>query len=230
MELIDFLLETQIAIRDEVEKDVGPGEVPVPPEVVFTERLMAHMADEGITFDPVVCHFEAKVSSHNLKISGYAVSDTTDESANPDRLDLFVSLYKNASELVSVPDAEIRTAAKEGVQFLRFCAAGRLAGKIDETNDVYSLVVDVERIFSGLDSIRIFVITDGVAKTRSYEPLDVAGKQVRLEIMDIQRLFNHVQQGRPRDELVVKLRNRYAELRCPAYGFLVQGMTSMTMP
>ena len=203
MELIDFLLETQVAIRDEVEKDVGPGEIPVPPEVIFTERLMAHMADEGITFDPVVCHFEAKVSSHNLKISGYAVSDTTDESGNPDRLDLFVSLYKNASELVSVPDSEIRTAAKEGVQFLRFCAAGRLSGKIDETNDVYSLVVDVERIFSGLDSIRIFVITDGVAKTRSYEPLDVAGKQVRLEIMDIQRLFNHVQQGRPRDELVV---------------------------
>lgn len=203
MELIEFLIETQTAIRDEVEKDVAPGEAPVPPEAIFTERLMAHMADEGITFDPVVCHYEAKVSNHNLKISGYAVSDTTDESGNPDRLDLFVSLYKGTHELISIPDAEIRTAAKEGVQFLRFCAAGKLAGKLDETNDVYPLVADVEHIFSGLNSIRVFVITDAVAKTRSYEPLEVAGKQVRLEIMDIQRLFNHVQQGRPRDELVV---------------------------
>lgn len=203
MELIDFLLETQAAIKEEVERDVGPGEVPLPAEAVFTERLMAHMAEEGLTFDPVVCHYEAKVSNHNLKISGYAVSDTTDDDGKPDRLDLFVSLYKGVSELASVPDAEIRTAAKEGIQFLRFCASGRLSGKLDETNDVYPLVIDVERIFSSLDSIRIFVITDGVAKSRSYEPLDVAGKQVRLEIMDIQRLFNHVQQGRPRDELVV---------------------------
>ncbi len=28
MELVDFLRETQAAIRDEVEKDIGPGEAP----------------------------------------------------------------------------------------------------------------------------------------------------------------------------------------------------------
>ena len=86
MELVDFLRETQAAIRDEVEKDIGPGEAPIPPEAVFTEHVMTHMADEGITFEPTVCHYEALVpgsfggrgSNYKVKISGYAVSDTTD--------------------------------------------------------------------------------------------------------------------------------------------------------
>ncbi|HCL3801869.1 TPA: AIPR family protein, partial [Pseudomonas aeruginosa] len=207
MELVDFLRETQAAIRDEVEKDIGPGEAPIPPEAVFTEHVMTHMADEGITFEPTVCHYEAKVGTYKVKISGYSVSDTTDDSGNPDRLDLFVSLYKGVDELEPLPDSEAGKAAKEGLQFLKFCATGQLSGKLDETNDAYALVTEVERIFKTLDSIRIFVITDAVAKTRNYAPQEVEGKQVRLEIMDIQRLFNHWQQGRPRDELVVNFRD-----------------------
>lgn len=203
MELVDFLRETQSAIREEVEKDVGPGEVPLPPEAIFTEHVMTHMADEGITFEPTVCHYEAKVGSYKVKISGYSVSDSSDDAGNPDRLDLFVSLYKGLDSVEPLADVEVGKAAKEGLQFLRFCATGQLSGKLDETNDAYALVTEVERIFKTLDSIRIFVITDAVAKTRNYSPQEVEGKQVRLEIMDIQRLFNHWQQGRPRDELVV---------------------------
>jgi hypothetical protein len=215
MELVKFLRETQDVIRDEVEKDIGPGDMPSPPEAIFTEHVMTHMAAEGITFEPTVCHYEALVpgsfgargSNYKVKISGYAVSDTTDEAGNPDRLDLFVSLYKGLEEVESLPDQEVGKAAKEGLQFLRFCATGQLSGKIDKTNDAYALVSEVERIFKTLDSIRIFIITDALAKTRSYAPQDVEGKQVRLEIMDIQRLFNHWQQGRPRDELVVNFKD-----------------------
>lgn len=138
MELVDFLRETQAAIRDEVEKDIGPGEAPIPAEAVFTEHVMTHMADEGITFEPTVCHYEAKVGTYKVKISGYSVSDTTDDSGNPDRLDLFVSLYKGVDELEPLPDSEAGKAAKEGLQFLRFCATGQLSGKLDETNDAYA--------------------------------------------------------------------------------------------
>lgn len=215
MELADFLQETQAAIRTEVEKDVGPGEAPVPPEAIFTEHVMAHMSNEGITFEPTVCHYEALVpgrfgargSSYKVKISGYAVSDTTDDAGNPDRLDLFVSLYKGLDELDSLPDSEVGKAAKEGLQFLRFCATGQLSSKLDATNDAYALVTEVERIFKALDSIRIFIITDAVAKTRNYAPHEIEGRQVRLEVMDIQRLFNHMQEGRPRDELVVNFKD-----------------------
>ncbi len=203
MELVEFLRDTQAAIREEVLKEAPPGEAPVPAEAVFTEHVMAHMASEGITFEPTVCHYGAMVGAYKVKISGYSVSDTVDASGHPDRLDLFVSLYKGLEDIEIVPDTEVGKAAKQGLHFLRFCATGKLSKAIDETNEVYPLVTEVERIFGSLDSIRVFVITDGHVKTRNYAPQDIEGKQVRLEVMDIQRLFNHWQQGKPRDELVV---------------------------
>ncbi len=161
------------------------------------------MAEQGITFEPQVCHYGAKVGNFNIKISGFAVSDTSDDSGNPDRLDLFVSLYKGLTSVDSLPDSEVVRAAKQGLNFLKFCATGQLSSKLDQTHDAYALVKEVESVFKTLESIRIFVITDASAKTRNYSPQEVEGKQVRVEVMDVQRLYNHWQQGRPRDELVV---------------------------
>ncbi|MBH3432643.1 AIPR family protein [Pseudomonas citronellolis] len=207
MELVDFLRETQDAIREELGKDMAPGKIPVSAEELFTEQVMNHMAEQGITFDTNVCHYEARVSTFKVKISGYSVSDTTDENGFPDRLDLFVSLYRGLDEIESLPDQEIGRAATQGLQFLRLCARNQLSKRLDETNNVFALATEVERIFGNLDSIRVFVITDAKVKTRDYAPQDVEGKQVRVEVMDIQRLFNHWQQGRPRDEVVVNFQD-----------------------
>lgn len=203
MELVDFLRDVQTEIRDELKKEHTPGKIPVSAEELFTEQIMSYLADQAITFDTNVCHYEAKLGNYKVKLSGYSVSDTNDDDGNPDRLDLFVSLYKGLDEVESLADAEVARAASQGLNFLRFCAKNQLSSKLDETNNVYSLVTEVERIFDNLDSIRIFIITDAKVKTRDYAPQEVEGKQVRIELMDIQRLFNHWQQGRPRDELVV---------------------------
>src|SRR5690554_648050 len=120
MELVDFLRETQASIREEVERDLGPGEMPSSAEEVFTEQVMEHMANEGITFDPEVCHYGAMIAGKGkgkVKISGYAIPRSVDDEDAPDRLDLFVSLYKGGIELENVPDAEVGRAAKEGLQF-----------------------------------------------------------------------------------------------------------------
>ncbi|MGY4526931.1 AIPR family protein [Pseudomonas sp. TE21394] len=203
MELVEFLQDTQTAIRDELSKDFVPGKIPVSAEELFTEQVMNHLSDQGITFDTNVCHYEAKVGRHKVKLSGYSVSDTTDEAGNPDRLDLFVSLYKGSDQVELLADQEVARAASQGIQFLRFCANNQLSKQLDETNNVYALVSEVERIFANLDSIRVFIITDARVKTRDYAPHEVENKQVRVEVMDIQRLFNHLQQGHSRDELVV---------------------------
>jgi len=133
MELLDFLLDTQASIRDEVAKELVPGEAPVPAEAVFSAHIMTHMADQGITFEPTSCHYEARIGNSKVKVSGYAVSDTTDERGNPDRLDLFVSLYRGAETLEQIPDAEVGRAARLGLQFLKFSASGKLSRELDET-------------------------------------------------------------------------------------------------
>jgi hypothetical protein len=56
MTLFDFLLETQAEVRAPDERRVSPTPNSSSPRVV-----MQHLADVGMTFDPVVCHYQAEV-------------------------------------------------------------------------------------------------------------------------------------------------------------------------
>ncbi|MBS0174228.1 MAG: AIPR family protein [Nitrospira sp.] len=191
MTLDDFLDETRIEIAAQM-SDGSPFA-----ELVFCEVVMQHLVEAGMTFEPVVCHFQGRVGNANLRLSGYAISDDADQ------LDLFVSLYQGFDTPTPVQDEESKTAAKQCVRFLELCAAGRLAERLDPSSDAHSLALTIREIYDGLEQVRVFVLTDGVAKSKSFKPREVAGKSVRLEVMDIERLFRHRSEGKPRDELVL---------------------------
>jgi hypothetical protein len=76
---------------------------------------------------------------------------------------------------------------------------------MDQSHDAYPLVCTIEEAYPDLDQIRVYVLTDRKAKTRNFQTREIQGKTIKLEVMDIERLFNHWQSGKPRDELVVNL-------------------------
>jgi hypothetical protein len=191
MNLSEFLSETQASVRSQM-RDGALYE-----ELVFAGIVMDHMSEIGMTFEPVECHFEGKVSNANLRLSGYSVSDENDQ------LDLFVSLYGNVDIPTPIPDSETKTAVEQCLRFLSLCAEGKMAPKLDPSSDVRSLAETLHAIYNDLEQIRVYVITDKVAKSKSFKTRDIGGKAVRLEVMDIERLHRHWSEGKPRDELVV---------------------------
>ena len=191
MNLPEFLRETQAAVRSQM-RDGALYE-----ELVFSGIVMDHMSDIGMTFEPVECHFEGKIGNANLRLSGYSLSEENDQ------LDLFVSLYANIDAPTLVPDAETKTAVEQCLRFLSLCAEGKMAPKLDPSSDVRSLAETLQAIYDDLEQIRVYVITDRVAKSKSFKTRDIGGKAVRLEVMDIERLHRHWSEGKPRDELVV---------------------------
>ena len=198
MELIEFLRQTQAEVRSEIGDRLGePNDAYPYPESVFAEVVMQHMSEIGMTFDPVVCHYAAKIGNASLRLSGFAVSEEADQ------LDLFVSLYDGVDELAPIPDSQTKTAAEQCIRFLAKCAQGRLASTMDQSNDAYTLALTIQGIYSNLDQIRVYVLTDRQAKSKNFKPRDVNGKTVKLEVMDIERLYRHWSEGKPRDELVV---------------------------
>lgn len=198
MELIDFLHKTQRDVREEMAlRAAEPGEATPFAELVFTEVVTRHMCDIGMTFEPQICHYSARVGEGVLRLSGYALSEETDQ------LDLYVSLYDGCDDLVGVTDAETTRAAEQCSRFLNQCVSGGLVKRMDESHDAFPLVQTIEKAYVGLDQIRIYVLTDRKAKTRNFQTRQIQGKTVKLEVMDIERLFNHWQSGKPRDELVV---------------------------
>jgi hypothetical protein len=198
MELDEFLLQTRAEVREAIADRLSvPGSAYPYEETIFTEVVMEHMSEIGMTFEPEACHYAATVGNARLRLSGYAVSDDADQ------LDLFVSLYEGVETIAPIPDSETKTAAEQCLRFLSRCAQGRLAGTMDQSNDAYAVAHTIKDVYQQLDQIRIYVLTDRQAKTKNFKAREVQGKTVKLEVMDIERLWRHWSEGKPRDELVV---------------------------
>ena len=191
MDLSDFLRETQAQVRAQMSEGSPFA------ELVFSEIVMQHMAEIGMTFEPVACHFQGKIGNAVLRLSGYALSEEQDQ------LDLFVSLYEGVDVSTPVPDSDTKIAVEQCLRFLTLCAEGKMAPKLEPSSDVRSLAETLQAIYDDLEQVRVFVLTDQVAKSKSFKTRDIGGKAVRLEVMDIERLHRHWSEGKPRDELVV---------------------------
>lgn len=203
MTLQEFLVQTRSEVNAAVSEALVEGNY-LNAELAFTDIVLRHMYETGMTFDPQLLHIERQLPNGKLKLNGYSVSDDVDQ------LDLYVTLYgggdllKTDGDTVSgIPDSEVTKAAEQCLRFLKNAVEGKLATALDPSDDAYELSMTVRDAYSNLDQIRIYVLTDRQAKTRVFKPRDIAGKSIRLEVMDIERLFNHWSEGKPRDELIV---------------------------
>lgn len=198
MDLSDFLKEmlkdVDAAIADGLD---GVGTAYPHAETVFADIVMQHMADIGMTTEPHLCHLIGKDRNANLRLSGWALADDREQ------LDLFVSLFDGSPELSQIPDSETKAAAAQCLRFLASCVESNFASRIDESNDAYALAALLPEVYPSLEQIRIYVLTDRKANSKSFASREIAGKAVKLEVMDIERLHRHMSEGKPRDELVV---------------------------
>jgi hypothetical protein len=196
MTLEEFLIQTQTDVQAQVSGRLAEGGW-LPAEAAFTEVVMNHLAEIGMTSEPRVLHVERQVGNAVLRLSGYAVSEEGDQ------LDLFVSIYSGADTVQPVSDAEIKTAADQCIRFLGKAVEGQLKSVLDPADDAYELILTLQDCYATLDQIRICVLTDRQAKSKSFKPREVSGRSIRLEVFDIERLFRHWSEGKPRDELVI---------------------------
>lgn len=201
MELIDFLRQTRARVNDQARERLSEPGADYPfEESVFTEIVMEHLEDIGMTYEPQVCHLDSRISNARLRLSGFAISQ------DGEQVDLFVSLYSGAEELTNIPDSATKDAAMQCLRFLARCADGRLMKGMESANPAYDLVVNLNHSFPTLTEVRIFVITDCVAKSKRFAPQEVGKRTIKLEVMDIERLHRHWSEGKPREEIIIDFR------------------------
>lgn len=198
MELIDFLRQIHAEIRERINSPDCPSPYD---ELVFTEIITQHMAEIGMTFESVViCPHEGRVKNAIVRMSGYSLSEDNQQ------FDLFINLYSGTDELKSVSEKDIVTAAEQCWRFLKGSADGSLLKALDDASDAYMLATTIKECYKDLDQIRIYVLTDQQAKVKHFNPRDMGGKLVKLEVMDIERLHNHLLEGKPRDEVTINFK------------------------
>ena len=204
MELKEFFDLICSEIQDSIADKLRLGEEYPYAEVEFVTRFVEHMKESGMTFpDSQICTHQGKVGRATIKISGYAFSLFEEEVK---QLDLFVANYKGNEKLEEISKQELLLAAKHCFQFLTESANGRLSEVLEKSSDVYGLATLVRDSFPSIEQIRIYVITDRVSRIKNFVSKTINDKTVKLEVMDIERLYRHTVAGKPRDEIVVNLK------------------------
>lgn len=170
----------------------------------FADIMFEYLREAEEIEDGISCFFERR----GLRCSGYFVSEDNE------RLDLFLVLPNLDGIASSVPKSEIDQAFKRLRAFLEK-ALGGLHDNLESALDGYDMARSVFDARSELSSVRLFVITDGLAKIDRIENEMIGEMEVSSHLWDLQRLHRTVSSGSLREPIRVDFaRLNGSPIRC----------------
>lgn len=183
-ELLKFFTD----IQEEVKTSLISQEDGSNPEQLFTDYVLALLADAGETENYRICYDE-KISKRGVehKINAYALYE------NYETLDLFITIYSSGDNLVSIPKADVDKAVEKLSKFFRNAVYKDYVNEIEESSEVFDLahtLASSSEITEFLTRVNVFVITNGEIKSDLKATDKVGGYPVFYRAIDINYLFN----------------------------------------
>jgi len=168
-------------------------------EEAFTELFIAELAQTGAITEGHVRHFERKIANSVLRVDGYYFDEEEE-----DRLDLFVTIYSGEGAPRDVSRDEVTRAVKGAMRFYEQAVAG-IHEKMEPSDEAFSMVQRVHEVSKGLAELRVFVLTDGLAKEFSgSKGVGLRkGLAMKVHVWDIQRLSRCVATGGSKESIEV---------------------------
>jgi len=180
MTLDEFALE----IRQEVLCRCGDEETPQFREDMFTEVMMEHLKEANRTDDGEACYYRSK----GMKLNGLSFS------TDGECLDLFVCSYRNTVPPENVSKGEIDNHFKWLREFLERALEG-LHQKLEESSPPFDAAIQIYEQRDSLTKIRLYFITDGVAKSAPQTEFTIHAIDVQHFVWDIEELYRFFVSG-----------------------------------
>jgi hypothetical protein len=175
-------------------------------ENAFVARFLSHLADAGEIDDAEVVHYRAQ----GAKLNAY-VLDVDAES-----LDLVVGIYTGQVPPPTVDKSQVEQAFRQLSTFLQRARKG-LHQRLEESGAAFDAAFAIRealRVADTVSRIRLFLITDGIVRTRNPDEIiqgvskredELEGFEVSHHIWDMERLFRWYTSGHAREEIQVDL-------------------------
>jgi hypothetical protein len=172
----------------------------------FAELMFEYLHEAGEIEDGISCPFEGR----GMRCSGYFISEDND------RLDLFLVLPRLDAAASTVPKAEIdqgfrrlRTFLDRSLDGLHKARESALAG--------YDMARSVWEARAELGSVRLFVVTDGLATIEKIENEMLGRIEISSHLWDLRRLYRAVSSGAARQPIRIDFRTlNGGPIRCVA--------------
>ncbi len=200
-ELINFATRIHDDVNSAFEEAAGNG--------FHRAEALTGLFIEELTEDAASAPFEdGEVAHHQnnlMRVSGYSLNEAGD------RLDLFVTIHRNAVPPENIPPAEVKRAFRQLGRFLERSVAEKnpLHLNIEEAMPGYDMALRIHENREFLGRIHMHLFTDGLVRDHDLEDVQIGNFTVRRHVWDIQRLQRHVAHRQQPRNIVIDLQGQY---------------------
>jgi hypothetical protein len=163
------------------------------PHDAFAGLVLQDLEAAGILDEQYVAYYR----SHGIEVSGYGRNEPIGS------LDIFLVSFRQHPLLAKAGKTELSTMAKRVLAYLAKADSG-LSRSIDESDDAHDMALACQQYLPEASSIRVFLVTNDVATTRSLPDEDFKGRPVTFEVWDLVRLHRLATSGVLHEPITVK--------------------------
>lgn len=170
--------------------------------VAFKTVFLSYLADVGETSIADCQIIDFKKTGDKLKLDGYTFSQYFNT------LTLLVCDFSQIADIVKIGKVEIDKNVRQPYRFLKNCFTDYF-DDVEESSDGYQAYEYIQACKDEIENVNIIFITN--KKTVLYVPDDQKlGKlNVRYDVWDIERLYQHVFLNTNTETVEIKLRKKY---------------------
>lgn len=158
----------------------------------FTQLVIDDLIEAGELADAEPCYHRA----HGLEVSGYGFSD------EGRTLDLLITRYDQSEPPPTIGKSDIDVAFNRLSNFLIRALDGYYAS-LEEASPVFDMVLSIAQSRKELETVRFFLLTDGISRVEFKDSERVQDLDVTYHIWDIQRLYRYVSSGQHREPIYI---------------------------
>lgn len=151
-------------------------------EVALAEVVLTYLEEAGHLSEHEFCPYEDLSGRNRCKVIGYALPEDSN------RLDLFTAKFVQAGEPQALTVDEIQRLAGRAARFFGYAASKDFA-HFGESKSAVDAARYIATELDRIEDVRVFIFTNGLAKARDVESVEIQGRAIEFSIMDLERLF-----------------------------------------
>jgi len=170
-------------------------------EEAFTEEMLDDLTEAGEISEAEQCYYRSKGKRGVPATKANAFCFAGDGAT----LDLFVCVYHGTSEVESVPSSSVVEHFELARGFLLRALDG-FHTQLEESHEVFDAARRIHEQREALSTVRIFLLTDGVArlpKGAALEAEAIGDIELKPVLWDIAKLHQFHESGRQREEITL---------------------------
>lgn len=163
-------------------------------EDIFTQLYIDYLTEAAEVEDGNICYHEAP----GIKVNGYSIAE--DETS----IVLFVSIYKNSTDMYSVSHEDAKAMLGRAKQFY-IKSLDNYQTEIEEAYAAFDLARSISETRKTVTEVKLVLLTNGIIQPLYIEPEEVEGVAFIFSIWDIERIYQVISSGTAREKIEIDL-------------------------